>query len=117
MIDVPVVSMFVAAVVSGFIGALVGAAALALLLRKGKLVVRAVELPRRILALDNLSLSVTIKGENGRIMVTAHEDVRADSLAASAVEGWLEDNGLVAQFKGTDFKVPAPAGNPWQETR
>lgn len=117
MFDIPVIALFVAAIVCGFIGAIVGAAFVIRSLGTGRIEVRAVDLPRRILALDNLTVSVAFKDEDGRIVMETHKEIRAKGLEATVIEGWLDENDLIAQFKGPDFKVPTPAGSPWKETR
>ncbi|MDN8616518.1 hypothetical protein [Variovorax ginsengisoli] len=117
MIDIPVIGLFVAAIVSGFIGAFVGAAFVIRSLATGRIAARAVELPRRVVALDSLKVMVAFKEEAGRIVMETSKEIRTKELEAIVIESWLDDNDLVAQFKGRDFKVPAPTSSPWKETR
>lgn len=117
MVGIPVIALFAAAILCGFIGALVGAAFVVRSLGTGRIEVRSVELPRRIVALDNLSISLAFKGEDDRIVMETTKQVRAKALEAMVIEAWLDDNDLIAQFKGRDFKVPSPAGPPWKATR
>lgn len=112
----PVIVLFAAASACGFGGALIGAAFLIRALRSGNIRVHSVDLPKRLLALDTLKVSVDLKLEDGRVAASTAHRVSMDSITAGAVQAWLDDNDLVAQFKGRDFKVPAPA-NPWKPTR
>ncbi|CAN7774538.1 hypothetical protein LJR290_007715 [Variovorax sp. LjRoot290] len=104
---------------SGFIGALVGGAFVIRSLRTGRIEVRAVELPRRVIALDSLQVSVEFNSKGDRIVAKTDHTVRMNSLEASVVQDWLDDNDLVVQFKGPDkdVKVPAKARRPWQDTQ
>ena len=117
MVDIPVVAMFVAAVVSGFVGALLSAAFLIRALRTGSISVRTVDLPRRIVALDNLTVSVAILGEQDRIIASSNQTVGMNSLEAAAVQAWLDDNDLVVQPKGPDFRASPLRGNSQQSSR
>lgn len=117
MVDIPVITLFVAAAACGVIGSFVGAAFVVRSLATGRLSVKTVELPRRIVALDSLKFSITFKDEDGRIVMDTIKEIRAEQLEAAVVEGWLNEHDLIAQFKGRDFKVPVPAGSPWQDTR
>jgi hypothetical protein len=104
MIDLPVFGMLVAAFASGLVGALLGAAFVVHELRSGSIAVRAVELPRRLVSLDSISLSVDILGEQGRIVAGAKQTFDMNALGATAVQAWLDDHDMVAQPKGPDFK-------------
>lgn len=116
MVDVPFIAMFIAAVASGFIGALVGGAFVIRSLHNGRITVRTVELPRRIVALDNLTVSVAIQGDQDRIVAKTNQTIGMNSLEAAVVQSWLDDNDLVVQFKGADFKVSSPAAGKPRET-
>jgi hypothetical protein len=117
MADVPVVAIFVAAIVSGFVGALLGAAFLIRALRTGRISVHTVDLPRRIVALENLTFSVAILGQQGRVVADARQTFDMNSLGATAVQAWLDDNGLIAQPKGPDFKASPLRGTSGQPRR
>lgn len=118
MIDIPVIALFVAAIVCGFVGALVGGAFVTHSLRKGQIAVRTVELPRQIMAIDSLNVSTVFTEEDGRVVLRMNKEIRSSQLQADMVQAWLDDNDLVVQFKSRDFKVPPPpASNPWKATQ
>ncbi|VTU44922.1 hypothetical protein [Variovorax sp. RA8] len=117
MVDIPVIALFVAAIACGFVGALVGAAFVVNSLRKGQIAVRTVELPRQLMALDSLSVSTNFVEEDGRVVMSMKKEIQSSQVQAETVQAWLDDNDLVAQFKGRDFKVPPPTSNPWKATQ
>jgi hypothetical protein len=117
VLDVPVIALFVAAIVCGFAGALVGGAFVVRSLRKGHLVVRTIELPRQLVALDSLNVNTVFQEEDGRVVMRVNKEIRASQMQADMVQAWLDDNDLVVQFKGREFKVPPSKSNPWKATQ
>ncbi|CAN7356427.1 hypothetical protein [Variovorax sp. LjRoot178] len=114
--DIPVIALFIAAIVCGFVGALVGGVFVVRSLRKGHLAVRTVELPRQIMALDSLDVSTVFTAEDGRVVMRMNKEIRSSQIQADMVQAWLDDNDLVVQFKGREFTVPPPKSNPWKAT-
>lgn len=117
MIDVPVIALFVTAIVCGFVGALAGSAFVIRSLRKGHLAVRAVDLPRQLLALDALVVSTVFQESDGRIVMRMEKEIRPAQLQAEMIQAWLDDNDLVVQFKSREHKVPPPKTNPRKATQ
>ncbi|KWT67012.1 MULTISPECIES: hypothetical protein [unclassified Variovorax] len=117
MVDVPVIALFCAAIVCGFVGALAGGAFVVRALRKGHLQVRTVELPRQLMALDTINVTTLFKEEDGRVVMRTTKEIRASQMQADMVQAWLDDNDLVVQFKGREFKVPPPKSSPWKATQ
>lgn len=117
MVEIPVIALFMAAIVCGFAGALVGGALVIRSLRKGHLAVRTVELPRQIMAVDSLNVSTVFTAEDGQVVMRMNKEIRSSQVQADIVQAWLDDNDLVVQFKGRDFMVPPPKSNPWKATQ
>lgn len=96
------------------IGAIVGGALLIWCLRRGVVTVRSVELPRQVLALDSLNVSIALKAENDSVVASATHTAALSGAVSRVVEDWLDSNGLVVQFKGPDFRpaLRATKGTP-----
>lgn len=99
MVDVSTIIVFVTAVVSGVLGAMVATAWLIHSLRKGRLVVKSVELPRQVIEIDKLKVNLTFSEQDGVICLRAAHEVTADGAVASLMQEWLDNNGLVLNFK------------------
>lgn len=102
--EIPAFGMFLGAII---IGALVGAAIVVESLRRGRLEVRTVELPRQVYAVDGLNIDLELNTTDGQVVAVASHHINMEVLRASAVQTWLDQHGLIAQPKGRDFKVPA----------
>lgn len=86
------------------IGAIAGSAFVVLCLRRGALSVRTVDLPRQLIALDRLDVTIAMKADDGAVVATVSHEAALSCVVNRVVEDWLDANGLVVQFKGPDFR-------------
>lgn len=108
MMDVSAIMLFVTAVVCGVIGAFVATDWLVHSLRKGHLMVKSVELPRQVVKIDKLKVNLTFSDQDGIVYLRATHEVTADGAVADLVQEWLDDKGLVLNFKSLNI----PPGRP-----
>ncbi|TAL65663.1 MAG: hypothetical protein EPN79_10795 [Burkholderiaceae bacterium] len=94
--------------VAGVVGAIFGGSVVLVSLKNGRIQVQSVELPRQVVEIDRLNIGMVFKDMEDHIAVKTTHKLQVDGLLSEIAEDWLDKNGLVAQFKGCDFKVSLP---------